>query len=158
MALLGFEVVAYLNGWHFDASSLYFDASSLRLQRLVGGGDLGIHGAFDWFYSRWVRLRVEYLAPPLQFLTNACIILFLIQSLDRLILCFGCFWIRLKKIKPVAKVDVKDVEAGGFFPMVLVQIPMCNEKEVCVSSFLVLFCLLHIFSELMLLVGWFNWN
>jgi len=59
----------------------------------------------------------------------------LIQSVDRLVLCLGCFWIRFKKIKPVLKQDdpVKDLESGesnGYFPMVLVQIPMCNEKEV----------------------------
>ncbi|KAJ1423486.1 Nucleotide-diphospho-sugar transferase [Sesbania bispinosa] len=83
-----------------------------------------------------VKSRVEYLAPPLQFLTNACIILFLIQSLDRLVLCLGCFWIRFKKIKPVPKDGAVDLESGekGFCPMVLVQIPMCNEKEVYQQS------------------------
>ncbi|XP_068656024.1 probable xyloglucan glycosyltransferase 12 [Aristolochia californica] len=127
--LLGFEVAAYYKGWHLDASSL-------QLQRFFAGA-FGIQGVFDWFYSRWVMVRVEYLAPPLQFLANACTVLFLIQSLDRLILCLGCFWIKLKKIKPVAKLENKDVESGdggGFFPMVLVQIPMCNEKEVYQQS------------------------
>uniref|UniRef100_A0A151UFZ7 Xyloglucan glycosyltransferase 12 n=2 Tax=Cajanus cajan TaxID=3821 RepID=A0A151UFZ7_CAJCA len=90
-------------------------------------------------YSRWVLVRVEYLAPSLQFLTNACIVLFLIQSMDRLVLCLGCFWIRFKKIKPVPKgggvVDLESTEKGfGFFPMVLVQIAMCNEKEVYQQS------------------------
>ncbi|MED6227586.1 putative xyloglucan glycosyltransferase 12, partial [Stylosanthes scabra] len=57
-------------------------------------------------------------------------------SLDRLVLCLGCFWIRFKKIKNVAAADDYgdlDLESGekkGFFPMVLVQIPMCNEREV----------------------------
>ncbi|GKA47943.1 hypothetical protein Tco_0740901, partial [Tanacetum coccineum] len=38
---------------------------------------------------------------------------------------------RFKKIKPVPKQSLTDLESGdeGFFPMVLVQIPMCNEKE-----------------------------
>ncbi|GMH03207.1 hypothetical protein Nepgr_005046 [Nepenthes gracilis] len=38
---------------------------------------------------------------------------FLIVSLsfDRLILCMGCFWIRLKKIKPVPKMNI-DLESG----------------------------------------------
>ncbi|KAL5215538.1 hypothetical protein ABZP36_006939, partial [Zizania latifolia] len=44
---------------------------------------------------------LEHLAPPLQFLTNVCVVFFLIQSIDRLVLCLGCFWIRLKGIKPV---------------------------------------------------------
>ncbi|KAG9440657.1 hypothetical protein H6P81_020822 [Aristolochia fimbriata] len=127
--LLGFEVAAYYKGWHFDATTL-------QLQRFFAGS-FGIQGVFDWLYSRWVLVRVEYLAPPLQFLANACTVLFLIQSLDRLILCLGCFWIKLKKIKPVPKVAIDDVESGdggGFFPMVLVQIPMCNEKEVYQQS------------------------
>lgn len=87
-------------------------------------------------------IRVHYLAPPLQFLANACIVLFLVQSLDRLILCLGCFWIRLKRIKAVPKHDdTPDLESGqkGFFPMVLVQIPMCNEKEVTFFFFLFFF-------------------
>ncbi|XP_025673919.1 probable xyloglucan glycosyltransferase 12 [Arachis hypogaea] len=67
------------------------------------------------------------------------IVLFLIQSLDRLVLCLGCFWIRYKKIKNVAAEDYGDLdlesgEKKGFFPMVLVQIPMCNEREVYQQS------------------------
>lgn len=128
--LLGFEVVAYYKGWHIGAPHIHFD----QLQSLWAR-PLGVKGVFEWIYSRWVLVRVEYLAPPLQFLANACIVLFLIQSVDRLVLCLGCFWIRFKKIKPVLKQDdpVKDLESGesnGYFPMVLVQIPMCNEKEV----------------------------
>lgn len=131
VVLLGFEIVAYFKGWHF--STTYLD---LQLQLPTG---LGVRGVFDYLYSRWVLVRVEYLAPPLQFLINACIALFLIQSVDRLILCLGCFWIRLRKIKPVAKQVPGDIEsnegaAKGYFPMVLVQIPMCNEKEVYQQS------------------------
>ncbi|KAF8406172.1 hypothetical protein HHK36_008252 [Tetracentron sinense] len=129
--LLGFEMVAYFKGWHLGAPHL-------QLQYLLST-PLMFRGVFDWLYSRWVLVRVDYLAPPLQFLANFCIVLFLIQSVDRLILCLGCFWIRLKKIKPVPKQAVQDLEsingnAEGFFPMVLVQIPMCNEKEVYQQS------------------------
>ncbi|KAF8410261.1 hypothetical protein HHK36_002786 [Tetracentron sinense] len=131
VVLLGFEVAAYFKGWHFGAPHLQW-------QYLLST-PLGVQGVFDWLYSRWVLVRVEYLAPPLQFLTNVCIVLFLIQSVDRLVLCLGCFWIRFKKIKPVPKQAVSDIEssdgdANGFFPMVLVQIPMCNEKEVYQQS------------------------
>ncbi|KAL6983051.1 putative xyloglucan glycosyltransferase 12 [Sarracenia purpurea var. burkii] len=122
--LLGFEVAAYYKGWHFSAPNLQFHYRSV----------LGLLGSL---YSGWVSIRVEYLAPPLQFLTNACIVLFLVQSLDRLVLCLGCLWIRLKKIKPIPKepaVDLESGDGGFFFPMVLVQIPMCNEKEVYQQS------------------------
>ncbi|XP_027354709.1 probable xyloglucan glycosyltransferase 12 [Abrus precatorius] len=127
--LLCFEVAAYFKGWHFGGARL-------QLEHLLWVPAFGVKDFFDWLYARWVLIRVEYLAPPLQFLTNACIVLFLIQSLDRLVLCLGCFWIRFKKIKPVPKGGALDLESGekGFFPMVLVQIPMCNEKEVYQQS------------------------
>uniref|UniRef100_A0A1D1ZAJ5 Putative xyloglucan glycosyltransferase 12 n=1 Tax=Anthurium amnicola TaxID=1678845 RepID=A0A1D1ZAJ5_9ARAE len=136
VAMLGLEVVAYYKGWHLG---------SPELQRLIAYKPLGIRGAFDWLYTSWVMVRTEYLAPPLQFLANVCVVLFLIQSADRLILCLGCFWIRLKGIKPVPKGDIstggegEDLESGdgagkGYFPKVLVQIPMCNEKEVYQQS------------------------
>ncbi|XP_019152577.1 PREDICTED: probable xyloglucan glycosyltransferase 12 [Ipomoea nil] len=129
--MLGFEVAAYYKGWHFIASDL-------QLEYLYTLTDpLAVKGVFDWLYSKWVLVRVEYLAPPLQFLASVCIILFLVQSLDRLILCLGCFWIRLRRIKPVASetIDLESgEEGGGYFPMVLVQIPMCNEREVYQQS------------------------
>ncbi|XP_008220409.1 PREDICTED: probable xyloglucan glycosyltransferase 12 [Prunus mume] len=128
LILLGFEVAAYFKGWHFGSPHLQLE--------YLWASPMGVKGVFDWVYSKWVLIRVEYLAPPLQFLTSACIVLFMIQSLDRLILCLGCFWIRFKKIKPVPKEGAFDPESGetGYFPMVLVQIPMCNEKEVYQQS------------------------
>ncbi|PWA45513.1 hypothetical protein CTI12_AA517160 [Artemisia annua] len=129
--MLVFEITAYFKGWHFGAPDLH-------LQYLFTlTNPFAFQGFFDSVYSRWVLIRVEYLAPPLQVLANACIYLFLIQSLDRLVLCLGCFWIKFKKIKPVPKQSVvTDLESSdeGFFPMVLVQIPMCNEKEVYQQS------------------------
>lgn len=135
--LLGFEVVAYFKGSHFGGPDLQYLYSLTRPSV--------VKDAFDSLYSNWVLFRADYLAPPLQFLANSCIILFLIQSLDRLVLCLGCFWIKFKKIKPVLKQGVDDLEAGdgakGYFPMVLVQIPMCNEREVYQQSIAAVCCL-----------------
>ncbi|XP_062180989.1 probable xyloglucan glycosyltransferase 7 [Phragmites australis] len=119
--LLAVEVAAYLQGWHLEVEM---------------PGLIAVDGLFAAAYAGWMRARLEYLAPPLQFLTNACVVLFLIQSIDRLVLCLGCFWIRLKGIKPVPPAAGKeDVEAGAEdFPLVLVQIPMCNEREVYQQS------------------------
>ncbi|KAI3977292.1 hypothetical protein MKX01_017248 [Papaver californicum] len=134
VVLLGFEIAAYFKGWHLGSPQL-------QLEYLMINSSYGVKGLFDSIYSAWVFVRVQYLAPPLQFLANFCIVLFLIQSLDRLILCLGCFWIKIKRIKPVPKqsTSIKDVESGdkkseGYFPMVLIQIPMCNEKEVYQQS------------------------
>ncbi|KAL0645804.1 hypothetical protein Bca4012_044095 [Brassica carinata] len=81
------------------------------------------------YYKGW-----HFGTVKLQFLANACIVLFLIQTKDRLILCLGCFWIRFKKINPVPTKSFSDLESGCFLPMVLVQIPMCNEKGVYQQS------------------------
>uniref|UniRef100_A0A164X1D8 Glycosyltransferase 2-like domain-containing protein n=1 Tax=Daucus carota subsp. sativus TaxID=79200 RepID=A0A164X1D8_DAUCS len=97
----------------------------------------GVKGVFDLAYSSWVSIRVDYLAPPLQFLSNACVVLFIVQSVDRLVLSLGCFWIKFRNIKPVLSDGGNDLESGNggdYFPMVLVQIPMCNEKEVYQQS------------------------
>lgn len=120
--LLLLELLAYYKGWHFSPPSL---ASSDVLD-LVG-----------FVYANWLYVRANYLAPPLQFLTNACIVLFLIQSVDRIVLMLGCFWIKFRKIKSVPLMEFdEDVESGSDkeYPMVLVQIPMCNEREVYQQS------------------------
>uniref|UniRef100_A0ACD5X4R7 Uncharacterized protein n=1 Tax=Avena sativa TaxID=4498 RepID=A0ACD5X4R7_AVESA len=120
MLLLAVELAAHFNGWNLAASALALP--------IIGVESL---------YGSWLRLRAAYLAPLLQFLTDACVVLFLIQSADRLIQCLGCFYINLKRIKPKLKSaalpDAEDPDAG-YYPMVLVQIPMCNEKEVYQQS------------------------
>ncbi|XP_073104364.1 probable xyloglucan glycosyltransferase 12 [Elaeis guineensis] len=126
--LSGVKVVAYFKGWHLRAP---------QLRGFAFRTSFGVRDLFDSVYSWRIHFRVEYVAPPLQFLVDACVVLFLIQSTDRLILCLGCFWIHFQRIKPVPKTAkpragaFEDLESGGEdFPMVLVLIPMCNEREV----------------------------
>lgn len=124
--MLGFELIAHMKGWHFTASHLHIPGSQ------------DVQGLVHATYLAWIYVRANYIAPPLQSLSNTCIILFLLQSVDRITQCLGCAWIKLKKIKPVPKVqslDTGDVEqAYSSYPMVLIQIPMCNEKEVYQQS------------------------
>lgn len=123
LLLLCFELVAYFKGWHFSPPSL---------------GSAQMLGLVELVYANWLQIRANYLAPPLQTLTNVCIVLFLIQSVDRVVLMFGCFWIKFRRVKPKAVMEYKDTpsvdeEGNGDvedYPMVLVQIPMCNEREV----------------------------
>lgn len=91
---------------------------------------LEVQGLVRWSYMAWLSFRADYIAPLVIMLSRFCIVLFLIQSLDRLFLCIGCFWIKHKKLKPQVDADAYDIEDASSFPMVLVQIPMCNEKEV----------------------------
>ncbi|KAG9138564.1 hypothetical protein Leryth_012906 [Lithospermum erythrorhizon] len=130
LVLLCFEMAAYFRGWSFSTPDLQLAYLYTLRDAMV------VRDVFGSFYSTWIVIRVEYLAPALQFLIDICIILFLIQSIDRLLLCLGCFWIKIRNSKPVAKESPLDLESGegGYFPMVLVQIPMCNEKEVYQQS------------------------
>lgn len=50
-----------------------------------------------------------------------------------MVLVLGCFWIKFRGVKPLAEIDYSsDVENlnAEYYPMVLLQIPMCNEREV----------------------------
>ena len=90
----------------------------------------------------WLDFRIDYIAWAIQKLSGFCIVLFMVQSVDRIILCLGCFWIKIRGLKPrlpaASKKNADDLEDGdpddldAYFPMVLVQMPMCNEKEVSV--------------------------
>ncbi|XP_058103189.1 probable xyloglucan glycosyltransferase 6 [Magnolia sinica] len=119
--LLVVELAAHFKGWHLASPSSAEVSSFVEL-----------------VYANWVFVRANYLAPPLQGLANVCIVLFLIQSVDRIVLMLGCFWIKFKRIKPVPLVEFAagrdDVEVGMDYPMVLLQIPMCNEREVYQQS------------------------
>lgn len=111
------EIFAYFNQWHLNLVNPW------EVQSLL-----------QWTYMAWISFRADYIAPTLATLTTFCIVLFLIQSVDRLVLCLGCFWMKFRKIKPIINEDACDPEEGSYFPMVLVQIPMCNEKEVFAQS------------------------
>ncbi|PSS09624.1 Xyloglucan glycosyltransferase [Actinidia chinensis var. chinensis] len=123
VALLVFELVAYFKGWHFSPPTVGSTAEVVDFVELV--------------YANWLEIRAKYLAPALQCLTNVCVVLFLIQSLDRIVLVLGCFWIKFRRLKPVAAMeysgDSENVNVEDY-PMVMVQIPMCNEREVYQQS------------------------
>ncbi|VVA41019.1 PREDICTED: probable xyloglucan, partial [Prunus dulcis] len=127
LAFLAFELVAHLKGWH------YFQTNSLHIPQT-----LEIKGWLHSVYFVWLEFRADYIAPAIQALTNFCVALFLIQSADRMLLCLGCFWIKFKKIKPrfeETPLKSDDLEGEGcYYPKVLVQIPMCNEREVYEQS------------------------
>ncbi|WOG97653.1 hypothetical protein DCAR_0416994 [Daucus carota subsp. sativus] len=113
------EVTAYFQRWDLNLNLIH----PLEVQSLV-----------HLSYMAWISFRVDYVAPAIMMLSKFCIVLFMIQSVDRLALGIGCFLIKFKKLKPEIKGEAYDVEDCSSFPMVLVQIPMCNEKEVFATS------------------------
>ena len=150
LAMLAFETVAYLKGWHFPRNlpeeylrqlpdnvllSLPENFRHLPEKKQIEGW---LHGA----YVAWLDFRIDYIAWAIQKLSGFCIVLFMVQSVDRIVLCLGCFWIKIRGLKPrlpaasSKKKNADDIEDGdaddldAYFPMVLVQMPMCNEKEV----------------------------
>ncbi|KAI3824021.1 hypothetical protein L1987_05468 [Smallanthus sonchifolius] len=114
------EFIAYFQRWDLDFIHEINTAN--------------VMGLLHWLYVGWVSFRGEYVAPFIMMLSQFCVVLFMIQSLDRFVLGIGCFWIKLKNIKPRIDGEGYDVEDGCSFPMVLVQIPMCNEREVYQQS------------------------
>lgn len=162
LAMLAFETVAYLKGWHFPRNlpeeylrqlpehvllnlpeHLRHLPENLRMpERKEIQGFL--HGA----YVAWLDFRIDYIAWAIQKLSGFCIVLFMVQSVDRIVMCLGCFWIKIRGLKPrlpaastkALSKNADDLEDGdadnldAYYPMVLVQMPMCNEKEVYETS------------------------
>ncbi|MED6107299.1 putative xyloglucan glycosyltransferase 5 [Stylosanthes scabra] len=133
LAFLSFELVAHFKGWHYNNTNLHIPRTS------------EIKGWFHNAYVTWLNFRAAYIAPPIKSLSTFCVVLFFIQSLDRMLLCFGCFWIKLNKIRPNIQqydsnnnsnndLDLELQPSNSEYPMVLVQIPMCNEREVYEQS------------------------
>ncbi|XP_076896966.1 xyloglucan glycosyltransferase 4-like [Bidens hawaiensis] len=122
------ELIAYYQKWDLNMSL------GLDLDFIHEFNPTNVMGLMHWCYMGWISFRGEYLAPFIMMLSQFCVVLFMIQSLDRFVLGLGCFWIKFKKIKPTVDGGDYDVEDGDSFPMVLVQIPMCNEREVYQQS------------------------
>ncbi|KAJ0984242.1 hypothetical protein J5N97_002598 [Dioscorea zingiberensis] len=120
------EIMAHRNGWHFQKPNLHLPET------------MEVKGWLHSVYLSWLSFRAHYIAYPIQVLSRFCVVLFVVQSFDRLALCLGCLWIKLKKIKPEIDCDsFKCADVEGLdceYPMVLVQIPMCNEREVYEQS------------------------
>ncbi|KAK9699432.1 hypothetical protein RND81_08G173100 [Saponaria officinalis] len=124
------ELIAHFKKWDLSLINKYYYNYNTR--------DVGIF--WEVSYVTWMWVRAEYVAPLMKMMSKFCIVLFLVQSLDRFVLCVGCFWVKFNKFKPKINGDCDDddnefdVEDDGGFPMVLVQIPMCNESEVYETS------------------------
>nr|CAB3480534.1 unnamed protein product [Digitaria exilis] len=182
LAMLAFETVAHLKGWQFPQHLVPGNLQELEEQlqhlpeqlqhlpehlrhlpenlrqlpeHLRVPERQEIQGWLHRAYVAWLEFRVDYIAWAIQKLSTFCILLFMVQSVDRIVQCLACFWIKIRGIKPripVAaaaasgkrrggrkKADVENGDADGddaegYFPMVLVQMPMCNEKEVYETS------------------------
>ena len=84
----------------------------------------------------WLSLRGPVVAPLLQVAINVCLVMVTMLFVERIFMCGVMVFVKLLgrtpekiyKFEPIRD----DLEFGNSaYPMVLVQIPMYNEREVC---------------------------
>ncbi|KAL0896974.1 hypothetical protein Bca101_080935 [Brassica carinata] len=88
----------------------------------------------------WEQARAVVVVPVFKFLVALCLIMSVMYFIEVMYMGVVVAYVKLFKRKPEKlykweAMDDDDVEGGSeSFPMVLVQIPMYNEKEVCDQS------------------------
>ncbi|CAN8316470.1 unnamed protein product [Cochlearia groenlandica] len=90
----------------------------------------------------WEQARCVVVVPVFKFMVALCLIMSLMLFIEMMYMGIVIAYVKLFKRKPErvykweAMEEDDDAECGGgaTFPMVLVQIPMYNEKEVCEQS------------------------
>ena len=84
----------------------------------------------------WLDVRAPIVAPLLQFAINVCLVMVTMLFVERMFMCGVMVFVKLLRRTPETQykwepINDSDVEFGNAaYPMVLVQIPMYNEREV----------------------------
>jgi hypothetical protein len=109
-------------------------------------------GAFEKALGVWRVIRHKVLLPTLQGIVMACMVMSVIVLVEKTFLGLVSGYVKLFRRKPgrIYKCDPigEDEELGSVaHPMVLVQIPMYNEKEVN-GNYIIYFILLFFFQSL----------
>ena len=90
---------------------------------------------FDQLIEVWLQVRAPIVAPLLQFAINVCLVMVTMLFVERIFMCGVMVFVKLLRRTPekIYKFEPihDDLEFGNSaYPMVLVQIPMYNEREV----------------------------
>jgi hypothetical protein len=89
----------------------------------------------------WLDVRAPIVAPLLQFAINVCLVMVTMLFVERMFMCGVMVFVKLLRRTPETQykwepINDSDVEFGNAaYPMVLVQIPMYNEREVTAGGF-----------------------
>ena len=89
----------------------------------------------------WLDVRAPIVAPLLQFAINVCLVMVTMLFVERMFMCGVMVFVKLLRRTPETQykwepINDSDVEFGNAaYPMVLVQIPMYNEREVTAGFF-----------------------
>ena len=83
----------------------------------------------------WLSVRAPVVAPLLQFAINVCLVMVTMLFVERIFMCGVMVFVKLLRRTPESVYKFEpirdDLEFGNSaYPMVLVQIPMYNEREV----------------------------
>ena len=83
----------------------------------------------------WLSVRAPVAAPLLQFAINVCLVMVTMLFVERIFMCGVMVFVKLLRRTPESVYKFEpirdDLEFGNSsYPMVLVQIPMYNEREV----------------------------
>lgn len=89
--------------------------------------------------SLWMRWRAPVIAPAVQLAINVCLVMVAMMFMERVYMCVVLFYVKMFRRSPNKTYKFipmrDDVELGSsHYPMVLVQVPMYNEREVCSHS------------------------
>lgn len=89
----------------------------------------------DWYRAAWTALRKAAIAPAMRAAVALCLVLSVMLLAEVVFMSFVSLVVKLLRLTPEKRYNWEtmsgDLETGGSdYPMVLVQIPMYNEKEV----------------------------
>jgi hypothetical protein len=118
-------------------------------EALVQDGQ-GLSAVLDQLVQLWLMVRAPIVAPLLQLAVNLCLVMVTMLFVERIFMCGVLVVVKLLgrtpkttyKFEPMKDTDLEF--GNSAYPMVLVQIPMYNEKEVLYKT-------THFFPQLRLL-------
>ncbi len=96
----------------------------------------GLSAVLDQLVQLWLMVRAPIVAPLLQLAVNLCLVMVTMLFVERIFMCGVLVVVKLLgrtpkttyKFEPMKDTDLE--YGNSAYPMVLVQIPMYNEKEV----------------------------
>jgi beta-mannan synthase len=89
----------------------------------------------DQAIQLWLAVRAPVVAPLLQFAINVCLVMVTMLFVERIFMCGVMVFVKLLRRSPATQYKFEpirdDMEFGNSaYPLVLVQVPMFNEREV----------------------------
>lgn len=119
----------------------FVNAKNIVLEWVLGSTEGDVAGKIKQILG---LIKLFFLVPLLRICLYFCLFLSLLLSLEWIHLMIMKFLVKLFRKKPEKRYKFEEIkddleEGSEAFPLVLVQIPIANEVEVCIFSFLFFF-------------------